>query len=135
MSTKQYHGSCMCGAVKYEANIDFSNGTGKCNCSTCTKLRLWFIRARPADFRLISGEDALTDYIHKSDWHHQLFCKHCGVHAFHRLNRPQIGGEWYSIAVNTLDDVEPTEMASWKVNYYDGRNDNYRNQPEHKEIY
>jgi hypothetical protein len=135
MSTKQYHGSCMCGAVKYEANLDFSNGTGKCNCSTCVKLRLWFIRARPADFTLISGEGDLTNYIHKSEWHQQLFCKHCGVHAFHKLDLVGLGGEWVSIAVNTLDEVDPAEMASWKVNYYDGKSGNYRETPAHKEIY
>jgi hypothetical protein len=94
---KTYQGSCHCGAVRYEADIDLSAGTNRCNCSYCAKVRAWFAFARGAQaFRLVQGADALSEYRWKPPGREShltfSFCKHCGVRTFATGDLPALGG-------------------------------------------
>ena len=127
--TKTYHGSCHCGAIRYEADIDLSKGTLKCNCSICTKARSWIAMAKPEDFRLLAGEGDLTDYQFGRKRIHHLFCRHCGIHAFGWADSPDSGGKSYAVNVMCLDNVEPDELVKAPVTYFDGRHDNWQSPP------
>src|SRR5215204_1461697 len=79
MAKKTYRGSCKCGKVKFEADIDLAIGTSKCNCTSCWKRRLWSVRAQPEQFRPLSGNEELSGHVAGSKELAQGFCKHCGV--------------------------------------------------------
>ncbi|HWY77960.1 MAG TPA: GFA family protein [Verrucomicrobiae bacterium] len=125
---RTYRGSCHCGTVRFEADIDLCGGTFKCNCEMCTKTRSWGAIVKPGAFRLIAGESALVDY--RPDAIHHVFCRHCGVRPFAWGDDPALGGKFYTVRVYCLDDVDVDELMRAPVAHYDGRNDNYQSAPE-----
>ncbi|RYZ09847.1 MAG: GFA family protein [Myxococcales bacterium] len=130
MAKRTYRGSCHCGRVKFEAGLDFSLGTSKCNCTSCWKKRLWTIRAAPEDFRSLGGEQELSGYVPGAEVGHQGFCKNCGVIPYGWV----LASEWnpstyVSVSVAALDDLEPEELVEAPVKFCDGKANNWWNPP------
>ncbi len=126
---KTHKGSCHCGAVRWEVDLDLAEGTGKCNCSICTKRRHWGAQVKPEDFRLLSGGDNLTDYQFNTGSAHHVFCKSCGVASFGHGYVEAIGGAYYSVNVACLDDVMPSDVLEGPVHYMNGRENGWWHVP------
>ncbi|WP_110032871.1 GFA family protein [Hoeflea marina] len=128
---RTYGGGCHCGAVRFEADVDIAAGTAKCNCTICTKMRLWSVRAAPAAFRLLSGADMLTDYRGANPVAHHLFCSRCGVHPFEWVDVPNMtGAKYYNISVTCLEGIDIDELVAAPVTYFDGLNDEWGERPD-----
>ncbi|MBL8975738.1 MAG: GFA family protein [Myxococcales bacterium] len=114
-------GSCHCGAVRFTVEVDASHAT-RCNCSVCMKIAGTTAIVRPAAFTLHSDPAALAEYVCLSGVGRRYFCPRCGVHCFARGHLEQLGGDYVSVAINTLDDVD---MCDVQVVHWDGRNNNW----------
>lgn len=129
MATKTFRGSCRCGKIRFEADVDLAAGTSKCNCTYCWKTRWWGARATPATFRLLSGAEALGYGFGGERFVRRGLCTACAVTPFGWGNVPEIGGDYVSINLACLDDLDPAELAAAPVQFMDGRNDNWWNPP------
>lgn len=138
------HGSRHCGAVRFECAVDLApsgqrgepdlpgiwwRSSFRCNCSFHLKARDWKTFVRPADFRLIEGEDMLTEYRFGPGEIRHLFCSRCGVRTRASAAFDITGGALHTINLSTLGDVSPEEFAAIPITYEDGRNDAYTSPP------
>jgi len=125
---KTYHGSCHCGAVRFEADIDLALPTYRCNCSICSRNRFWAAVVMPTAFRLLEGKDGMQQYLFNSMRNEHYFCRTCGVRAFGRGNSPEAGGV-VGVNIGCLEDATVEELAAAPIQYCDGLNNNWQNPP------
>jgi hypothetical protein len=125
---KTYKGSCHCGTVRFDADIDLAAGTFKCNCSICFKTRAWMAFI-PADaFRLLPGEQDVREYQFARKSIHHMFCAQCGVRPFAHGSDDK-GNRFYAVRVNCLDGVDPQELIDAPVSYLNMLHDDFKSPP------
>jgi len=129
MANKTYSGSCHCGRVRFEADLDLSQGSGRCNCSYCGKSRSWGVVIKPQAFRLLAGAEVLTDYRFgtRSGCYH--FCQHCGLRPFGDGDVEALGGAFVTVNLACLDGVPPEEFAQIPIHYQDGAHNAWHQSP------
>jgi hypothetical protein len=121
-TTTKHAGSCHCGLVRFEALLDLSK-TSRCNCTVCTKLNTTGAIIKPEAFTLLAGEASLSTYEWATKMSRRYFCKACGTHTFARGHLEVLGGDFVSVNVNCLDDIDVGRLA---VGYWDGRHNNWQ---------
>lgn len=97
-------GSCLCGAVAFEADPPTNSPITFCNCRSCKKAHgTAFAAVMPvprAAFRWVRGEATLRDY-ESSPGKLRRFCSRCGSHM--TAERPNDPAASIRIRLGTLD--------------------------------
>lgn len=127
---KTYQGSCHCGTVRFEADLDLSQPTFRCNCSICRRTRFWVAVARPEEFRLLSGEGEMTEYLFNTRRNQHFFCRRCGVRAFGIGNDTPIG-KMIGVNVGCLEGIPEEELSRIPITRVDGMNERWGEAPAH----
>ena len=110
-----YTRGCQCGNVRYEVSLELSEVIA-CNCSRCGRLGSLLAFAPAANFKLVSGEGAMTEYQFNKHAIHHLFCATCGIQSFARGTRPSDGADVVAVNARCLDGIEPEKLNVKHVN-------------------
>jgi hypothetical protein len=99
MNIMKIDGTCHCGFLKYEAEIDLDR-TGICHCEDCQKFSgsdfRGFAPAIEGTFKLLAGEPKRYEKVAASGNHNAMvFCPNCGTHICSTGAEP--GSKFYGI--------------------------------------
>ncbi len=104
---RTYHGSCHCGAVKFEVDTNLQP-VMRCNCSICKRKSALMHRVDPENFRLIEGEDQVSLYRFHTERASHYFCHVCGIYTHHH---PRSDPSKVVVNVGCLEEVDPLEFT------------------------
>jgi hypothetical protein len=124
-TTTRHHGSCLCGDVHLEVEVDLAKGS-RCNCTFCTKLGVTASIVKPAAFTLLGPEPTLGSFTRNAEIGTRYFCARCHIYMFSKGHLEILGGDFVSVNLNCIDgfDVTEAELVHW-----DGRHDNWEAGP------
>ena len=111
-----HRGACHCGAVAFEVDAPAVIDALECNCSICTLTGFLHLIVPRSRFRLLRGEDALTDYRFGTGVALHRFCSRCGIKSFYI---PRSNPDGVDVNVRCL---EPSTIVELRVSQFDDRN-------------
>jgi hypothetical protein len=112
MNAELLHGSCHCGAIKFEVRTAVTPAI-RCNCSLCR--RKGILMSPPfveGNLKILRGEDSLAMYQFNTRVAKHFFCKHCGVHPF--LQTP-MGTDFWRVNIGCLEGIDPFTLETGLV--------------------
>lgn len=117
----KHHGSCLCGAVRYEVTGDF-DAFFLCHCSYCQKdsgsAHAANLFSSSATLSWLAGQEQIQSYTVPGTRHEKAFCKTCGS----ALPYTQMAGKLVVVPAGSLDSpvsIRPTAhiMMGSKANW------------------
>ena len=110
-------GGCHCGAVRFTAELpEPAVELLDCDCSICRMTGYLHLIVPDRYFRLLQGDEALTEYRFGTRTARHLFCHQCGIKSFYK---PRSHPDHVSINFRCLDESHGLAPA---IVPFDGRN-------------
>ena len=113
---KEYLGGCHCGAIKFKFSSEESIEIWKCNCSICKMSDYEHLFINHKDFKIIKGNNQLSEYSFGTKQAKHLFCKSCGMKSFYQ---PRSHPDSYSVNLKCVD--KPPKVMN--IVNFDGENE------------
>lgn len=110
-----HSGGCHCGHVRFEVGAPARPQVLECNCSICRMTGFLHLIVPASRFRLLRGENALTEYRFNTGVARHLFCKHCGVKSFYV---PRSHPHGFSVNVRCIDEGT---LQGFELSLFDDR--------------
>ena len=115
METRTLHGGCHCGAVRFAIEVALPPALQRCNCSMCSRTDYIHLIVPASRFRLLQGEESLSEYRFNTGTARHLFCKVCGIKSFYV---PRSNPDGYSVNARCLEDFD---WQALPVESFDGQ--------------
>ena len=112
----KHSGGCHCGRVRFEVEAPAELEASEGNCSMCGKTGFLHLIVAKAPFRLLQGEDELSQYTFNTGVAKHLFCKVCGIKSFYV---PRSNPDGFSVNLRCLD---PGTIEGVVFEDFDGQN-------------
>ena len=113
---KTHTGGCHCKAVRFEVDLPDAFEVEDCNCSICAMSGNIHVIVPASRFRLIKGEDHLTEYTFNTGGAKHRFSKKCGIKSFYV---PRSNQDGFAVTWRCLDNWMDLDVT---VNKFDGQN-------------
>jgi hypothetical protein len=115
-----HHGGCHCRRVVFEVQAPADLHVQECNCSVCSMSGFWHLIVPAAQFKLLQGEEFLTEYTFNTGVAKHRFCKVCGVKSFYipRSNPSGVDVNARCLQRDTVRSItiEPFDGQNWEAN-------------------
>ena len=117
-----HKGGCHCGHVTFEVQGSADIQADECNCSICRMSGYLHMIVSKNDFKLVSGEEALTTYRFNSEVAEHYFCRYCGIKSYYvpRSHPDGISVNTNCLVRDTIDSltVTPFDGQNWEKNVH-----------------
>ncbi len=110
-----HHGGCHCGRVRFAVDAPGRITALECNCSSCRMSGFLHLIVPATHFRLLQGEETLSEYSFNTRIARHRFCRVCGIKSFYI---PRSNPDGIDVNVRCIDDGT---IESLHVTLFDDR--------------